>query len=89
MNLRNRILNFEHWISSDFKLDEPVIYQRELLKLFSENKDAFFYYRNWLFTLLLNRDEQDALTEFKNILVFKVGTSKHDQLLKHFLENNL
>ncbi|MGO1520220.1 MAG: hypothetical protein ACTHZ7_14525 [Sphingobacterium sp.] len=88
MNLRNRILNFEHWISSDFKLDEPVIYQRELLKLFSENKDAFFYYRNWLFTLLLNRDEQDALTEFKNILVFKVGTSKHDQLLKHFLENN-
>ncbi|MCH7410679.1 hypothetical protein MM239_14825 [Belliella sp. DSM 111904] len=88
MNLRNRILNFEHWISSDFKLPEPVIYQRELLKLFSENKDAFFYYRNWLFTLLLNRDEQDALAEFKNILDFKVGTPKHDLLLKHFLENN-
>lgn len=88
MNLRNRILNFENWISSDFKLDEPVIYQRELMKLFSENKEAFFYYRNWLFTLLLNSDEQDALSEFKNILDFKVGTSKHDQLLKHFLENN-
>jgi len=88
MNLRNRILHFEHWISSDFKLDEPKIFQRELLKLFSENKDAFLYYRNWLFTLLLNRDEQDALTEFKNILDFKVGTSKHEQLLKDFLENN-
>lgn len=88
MNLRNRILNFEHWISSDFKLDEPIIYQQELLKLFSENKDAFFYYRNWLFTLLLNRDEQDALNEFKDILDFKVGTLEHDQLLKHFLENN-
>ncbi|TXD56126.1 hypothetical protein ES044_17340 [Polaribacter sp. IC066] len=88
MNLRNRILNFEHWLSSDFKLAEPVIYQRELLKLFSENKDAFSYYRNWLFTLLFNKDEQEALTEFKNILDFKVGTSKHDQLLKHFLENN-
>jgi hypothetical protein len=88
MNLRNRILNFEHWLSSDFKLDEPVIYQRELLKLFSENKDAFFYYRNWLFTLLLNKDEQQALSEFKDILDFKFGTSKHDQLLKHFLKNN-
>ena len=88
MKLRNRILNFEHWISSDFKLDEPIIYQRELLKLFSQNKEAYLYYRNWLFTLLLNRDEQDALTEFKNILDFKVGTLKHDQLLKHFLENN-
>ena len=88
MNLRNRILNFEHWVSSDFKLDEPVVYQRELLKLFSEDKNAFFYYRNWLFTLLLNEDEQRALTEFKNILDFKVGSSKHDQLLKHFLENN-
>lgn len=88
MNLRNRILNFEHWISSDFKLDEPKIFQRELLKLFSENKDAFFYYRNWLFSLLLNKDEQDALTEFKNVLDFKVGTSIHEQLLKHYLENN-
>jgi len=88
MNLRNRIVNFENWISSDFKLDEPVIYQRELMKLFSENKEAFYYYRNWLFTLLLNSDEQDSLREFKNILDFKVGTSKHDQLLKHFLENN-
>lgn len=88
MNLRNRILNFEHWISSDFKLDEPIIYQRELLKLFSENKDAYIYYRNWLFTLLINIDEQDALTKFKNILDDKIGTVKHDQLLKHFLENN-
>lgn len=88
MNLRNRILNFEHWISSDFKLDEPVIYQRELLKLFSENKDAFHFYRNWLFTILLDKDERDSLAEFKNILDFKVGTSKHNQLLKNFLENN-
>lgn len=88
MNLRDRILSFEHWVSSDFELDEPVVYQRELLKLFSENKDAFSYYRNWLFTFLLNREERDALIEFKSILDFKVGTSKHDQLLKHFLEDN-
>ncbi|MDN4165736.1 hypothetical protein QWY31_09495 [Cytophagales bacterium LB-30] len=53
-----------------------------------ENKEAFFYYRNWLFTLLLNSEEQDILSEFKNILDLKVGTSKHDQLLKHFLGNN-
>lgn len=88
MNLRNRILNFENWISSDFKLDEPKIFQRELLKLFEENKDAFFFYRNWLFALLLNKDEQDGLNEFKNILDFKIGTSKHENLLSDFLDNN-
>lgn len=88
MNLRNRILNFEHWISSEFKLNRPKIFQRELLKLFQENKDAYSYYRNWLFSLLLNSEEHDALKEFKHILDFKQGTPNHELLLKHYQDNN-
>lgn len=88
MNLRNRILNYEHWISSDFKLDEPKILQRELYKLFSENKDAYSYYRNWLFTLLLNKEERATLSQFYSILNLKNATTKHEQLIKYFSDNN-
>ncbi|RBA28163.1 hypothetical protein [Flavobacterium tibetense] len=87
MRLRDRILNFEHWISSDFKLEKPKIFQRELLKLFSEDKNAFFYYRNWLYTLLLNKEEQKSLEEFKKILDLRIGTSKHNNLIKHYSGN--
>ncbi|WP_158963703.1 hypothetical protein [Myroides fluvii] len=88
MKLRNRILNYEHWISSNFEIDEPKIYQRELHKLFSVNIDAYTYYRNWLYTLLLNQDEKETFIEFKNILDEKGGTIEHNQLVKFFIENN-
>lgn len=88
MTLRNRILNFENWVSSNFKLDAPKEYQKELLKLFHENKDAFLFYRNWLFTLLLSSDEREQLNEFRSIFEFKAGTCNHTYLINHFLENN-
>ena len=88
MNLRKRILNFEHWISSGFKIKEPKVFQRELLKLFYGNKEAYSYYRNWLSTLLLSDNEQNELKEFNKILDIKKGTEYYDSLIKHYLENN-
>lgn len=88
MNLKNRVINFEHWISSDFKLEAPKIFQKELLQLFSENKEAFHYYRNWLFTFVLTRQEKDEFNEFINILDVRAETSLHQQLLKVFLDDD-
>lgn len=87
MNLRERILNFEHWISSGFKLEAPNIFQKELLKLFSENTEACSFYRNWLYTLLLDSREQNELKEFCYLLNLKDGTLQHSLLLQHYLEN--
>ncbi|MBC7914214.1 MAG: hypothetical protein H7Y07_08830 [Pyrinomonadaceae bacterium] len=88
MKLREKILNFEHWIASDFKLDEPKIFQRELLTLFYENQEAFSYYRNWLYTLLLHKGEQAILKQFYEILDLKIETENHKLLSNHYLENN-
>ena len=88
MNLRNRILNFEHWISSYFKLEKPEIFQRELLKIFLENKEAYSYYRNWLYRILLTEENQKELNEFCEILNAKAGTDGHRFLLDNYLKSD-
>ena len=88
VNLRKRVFNYEHWISSGFKIKEPKIFQRELLKLFYGNKEAYSYYRHWLYTLILSDNEQNELKEFNKILDIKKGTENYDSLIKHYLENN-
>lgn len=88
MSLKQRITNFENWISSNFQNEEPKYFQKELLKLFNENKDAFFYYRNWLYKHLLRDEENKSLNEFYSFLDEKSSLSKHITLTKHYLDNN-
>lgn len=88
VSLREKILNFEHWISSGFKTKKPNNFQYELLKLFKENKDAYTYYRNHLFRLLLKIEgKEKELDWFINFLDFKKETFAHEQLKKYYLDN--
>ena len=88
MNLKQRIQNFENWISSGCKDDFPNLYQNELGKLFRENKEAYTFYRNWLYKYLLSEYETRECNELHSFFDRNEDLDIHSQIVNHFSNNS-
>lgn len=84
MGLKDRVIAFENWVSSDFQISNPQIFQRELLKLFSENKEAYSYYRSWLYSYLLPEKESNELNEVIDFLESNYGSEGQEIIVQHY-----
>ncbi|MDR6239964.1 hypothetical protein [Aureibacter tunicatorum] len=63
--LSQKIMNFEHWISSGLKSKCPDNIPLELLMLFKESGDAYAFYRNYLFRVhFISNNDINLINEF-------------------------
>ncbi|MCU4173923.1 hypothetical protein [Carboxylicivirga sp. N1Y90] len=83
--LRNRIANYEHWISSGCKGNPPQNVQKELFELFKESPNTYTIYRNYLWSLLIGLDgESDELSEFLEFLNHSKSDVKFNEIVSFF-----
>lgn len=83
--LRKRITNYEHWISSGCIGTLPQNTQRELFEIFNESPDVYTFYRNYLWSLLIESDgESDELLEFLEFLNHSKANNKYEEIVNFF-----
>lgn len=83
--LRNRITNYEHWISSGCKGNLPQNVQKELFELFKESPYAYTFYRNYLWCLLIGAEgEGDELSEFLDFLYLSKDDNSFNDIVDFF-----
>jgi hypothetical protein len=83
--LRNRIVNYEHWISSGCKGNPPQNVQRELFEIFKESPNAYTFYRNYLWGLLIESvGESDDLSEFLEFLYQSKSDNRFNEIVSFF-----
>jgi hypothetical protein len=87
--LRESIAYFENWISSGCKGPIPANSRKELFKLFSENKDSYTFYRNYLFKICTDLDNATLeLEEFIRYIDFRSSSPLHRQVLVEYQKDS-
>jgi hypothetical protein len=67
--LKEKVINFEHWLSSGKVQKLPNNIPHEMLKLLDESEDAYMYYRNYLFVkYFIIPEDVEVFEEFKNLI---------------------
>lgn len=90
MELRESIATFENWISSGCKGVIPTNSRMELLKLFSENKDSYTFYRNYLFKISTDLDNVTLeLNEFIRYIDLRSSSPQHKEILVEYQNDSV
>lgn len=87
---RQRIINYENWISSGCNGELPDVIQKELLKLFSESTAGYTFYRNELFKKSIElENEAEDLKEFVAFFTKASTSSNYQSILEHYSKNEI
>lgn len=88
--LLREISNYENWISSGLKGDQPQNVRKELFKLFHEDPNAYTFYRNYLFLLSMQLDnEGNELSDFMQFMNHSCNLAEHADLINHFSSDDI
>lgn len=83
--IKQKIINFEHWLSSSMKSDMPDNIPRELLKLIKESGDAYAFYRNNLYNeYCVDKTDINLNSEFTSFMEESVLMDEHKEIVKYY-----
>tara|TARA_R110002051_G_scaffold322023_1_gene411375 strand:+ start:609 stop:1724 length:1116 start_codon:yes stop_codon:yes gene_type:complete len=88
--IKQKIINFEHWLSSGMKSDMPNNIPEELLKLIKESGDAYAFYRNNLYDeFCTDKTDIDLISEFNNFMEESVLLDEHKEIVEYYSDEKI
>ena len=81
----SQVFNYENWISGGCKNDFPKSMRHELRKLSTESKEAYSFYRNYLFKeCLIYKNSSQKLESFLELLSPNESTKNYNKLIDYY-----